>query len=791
MSEFVKKITELENRLRRLEQTRVYASTAGGSGILIGNQLIRGDLEVQGAFVADKKIVLKDPEAGLDYVELTVVMVEDTEAPGVFNPILQFSEGCWFKKDVYTEGFFGSNSRRSGVGGGAILLGNRLTGIDDPPRISLTNSEDSGGSGATATAQIEDGKVVAVNVVNGGSGYTSAPKVILIQPPDVNGAFGTGAEVTASINNGQVVGFTVHEGGSGYTAPPDVYVIRGGFDTLYITKNGGLPNGVTRQLLDSNPSYLGNLKVYKLGVEKLETVAGKPVMQAGSAVTDSNGVATVTFDQAFQSAPKVFVQVTGEVPAAVSVTSKNASGFTVKAYRHLHQHIVAVAEATAEFNLTIGEESTHTHIVESHTHSLTGLTLSSESAHTHSVPVANHRHLFNSQCYASSSTPESYSCSDDATHTHSVPVANHRHLLNNECYASSSTPESYSCSDESAHTHNVPVANHRHLFSSQCYASDEGNAGQHSHGVNVFSASASHSHGHNLSVSLTGGISVSVTVNSANAVHSHGINMGAGTTTGGPGHEHSYAYSQSPTQSDNASHSHTASGSATHTLSVSLTGGISSDSAIHAHSGSTDNAGIHNHIVVGATQGVDSTVDGVTPVSDSTSGAGSPHRHTISGGAHSHTVIGATQGVDSTVDGSTPLGPSTSSAGSPHAHTISGGAHTHEVVGATQGVDATIDGSTPLGESTSSAGSPHSHTLSGGTLSSTPLTTNAGSAHTHTLQNKPPYARGLTFRDNEGVPFGVGAVLNSATSGLTTLWTEENEASYIQVSFDWFAVPLP
>jgi len=312
MSEaLTKKIIELENRLRRVEQTRsVAASVSGAVSSLIGNQVVFGDLEVTGDFVADKKIILKDPGGSGDYITLEVVMVQDTDYPDVYNPILKFSEGVWFGKDVYSEGFIGTNSRMSGVGGGAVFIGNRLTGIDDPPRISLTNSEDSGGTGATATATVTDGEVTTVTVTNGGSGYTSPPKVILIQAPDENGDFGTGAEIEAIVSGGQVIDFIIHEGGSGYTQAPTVHIIRGGFDTLYLTK-ANLPSVVTRAILDANPDYLGNLKVNTLGVHRLRDVAGKPLMHNGSKTTDANGEATVIFPSEFTDVPKVFLQVTG------------------------------------------------------------------------------------------------------------------------------------------------------------------------------------------------------------------------------------------------------------------------------------------------------------------------------------------------------------------------------------------------------------------------------------------------------------------------------------------------
>ena len=76
-----------------------------------------------------------------DYLEMKTVMVEDSAFPGTFSPILQISQGVWMQKDCFTNGFFGSDSPPNDTGGGAIMLGNRLTDMDDPPRITLTNSD--------------------------------------------------------------------------------------------------------------------------------------------------------------------------------------------------------------------------------------------------------------------------------------------------------------------------------------------------------------------------------------------------------------------------------------------------------------------------------------------------------------------------------------------------------------------------------------------------------------------------------------------------------------------------
>jgi hypothetical protein len=72
----------------------------------------------------------------------------------------------------------------------------------------------SAGTGATATATVTSGTVASIAVDAGGSGYTSAPTVLL------SGGGGSGATATASVSGGAVSSIAVTAGGSGYLSPP-------------------------------------------------------------------------------------------------------------------------------------------------------------------------------------------------------------------------------------------------------------------------------------------------------------------------------------------------------------------------------------------------------------------------------------------------------------------------------------------------------------------------------------------------------------------------------------------
>lgn len=72
---------------------------------------------------------------------------------------------------------------------------------------------------ATATAQPPTGGFITViNVVSGGSGYTTAPAVT------ISGGGGSGATAHATISGGAVTAITVDNPGSGYTSTPTVTV---------------------------------------------------------------------------------------------------------------------------------------------------------------------------------------------------------------------------------------------------------------------------------------------------------------------------------------------------------------------------------------------------------------------------------------------------------------------------------------------------------------------------------------------------------------------------------------
>jgi len=80
------------------------------------------------------------------------------------------------------------------------------------------------GTDARATSIVGGGAVTGVNIISGGSTYSSPPAVSFFA------SLGSGASGTAVVGGGRVTGVNITGGGSGYTAPP-VVLFTGGNST--------------------------------------------------------------------------------------------------------------------------------------------------------------------------------------------------------------------------------------------------------------------------------------------------------------------------------------------------------------------------------------------------------------------------------------------------------------------------------------------------------------------------------------------------------------------------------
>lgn len=99
-----------------------------------------------------------------------------------------------------------------------ILNGGKNYDAAVPPILTISGG---GGTGATAEVVV-NGSVVDIEVLEGGSGYTSSPLV------SIYGSNGVGASATAVITNGSVSRILINTSGSGYTSEPVVTITGGG-----------------------------------------------------------------------------------------------------------------------------------------------------------------------------------------------------------------------------------------------------------------------------------------------------------------------------------------------------------------------------------------------------------------------------------------------------------------------------------------------------------------------------------------------------------------------------------
>lgn len=96
-------------------------------------------------------------------------------------------------------------------------------------RGSYVTIKDGGGSGAEAVSTVEaDGTISAITVTKGGTGYTSAPTVEISDDRDI--PTGSGATATATIENGVVTSITVTDSGSNYSLQIKDRIIEGIFN---------------------------------------------------------------------------------------------------------------------------------------------------------------------------------------------------------------------------------------------------------------------------------------------------------------------------------------------------------------------------------------------------------------------------------------------------------------------------------------------------------------------------------------------------------------------------------
>ena len=108
----------------------------------------------------------------------------------------------------------------------AINVTNGGSGYTTEPIISITGGGATSDNQASASAQITSGTVTGINVVQGGSGYTSVPTIT------ITGGNGSGATATATCR-GPVDTIDISDAGSQYTYEPTIKLISGSGAVAY------------------------------------------------------------------------------------------------------------------------------------------------------------------------------------------------------------------------------------------------------------------------------------------------------------------------------------------------------------------------------------------------------------------------------------------------------------------------------------------------------------------------------------------------------------------------------
>jgi hypothetical protein len=206
---------------------------------------------------------------------------------------------------------------------GPFQLGDLTSGgtnYTSPPDVIFYGGA---GSGAAATATIENGSVTALTVTNPGTGYTPADQVAIAF---VNGGSDGGAVLTAILSSSGVDSVVILGGGSGYTTAPTVTFSGGGGQ--FAAGSANILDGavVSVTVTTSGTGYTSPPTVTLTG--------GRGSGAAAAAVLAISGVSSidvVTAGHGYTSAPTVTISGGGGsgATAVATLTNGGVSAITV------------------------------------------------------------------------------------------------------------------------------------------------------------------------------------------------------------------------------------------------------------------------------------------------------------------------------------------------------------------------------------------------------------------------------------------------------------------------------
>ena len=140
---------------------------------------------------------------------------------------------------------------------------------------------------AVLKANVSNGNVTSVDVIDGGDGYTGTPTVTFA----ATSSGGTGAAATATVSGGKITAITVGTAGTGYTSAPEVRA-----QTLAAIPLGSPAStsnivGTARikSLQLNSGSYNGSLTEYKLGLFDINMFKGYSFERDVKSLVGTNG----------------------------------------------------------------------------------------------------------------------------------------------------------------------------------------------------------------------------------------------------------------------------------------------------------------------------------------------------------------------------------------------------------------------------------------------------------------------------------------------------------------------
>ena len=190
------------------------------------------------------------------------------------------------------------------------------SGYTSAPTVVIGAPDITGGTQATATVTLSGGGVTAITVTSGGSGYTSTPTVTL------TGGGGTGATATAVLSAAGVQSITVSNGGAGYVGTPTIALTGGGGSgaTATATVSGGAITGITVTAPGSGYTSAPTVEITAAGGDTITLTA------AAAATLTTRTVTTVTVGatgSGYITAPTV--AITGGGGTAATATAAIAA----------------------------------------------------------------------------------------------------------------------------------------------------------------------------------------------------------------------------------------------------------------------------------------------------------------------------------------------------------------------------------------------------------------------------------------------------------------------------------